>query len=99
MVLYSVFKALGIKVNIRPVLEYDGMYNSVNKDLDIKGKLAVRPHYYLSDYKDTHTSDVRVGRSLHEYSTTEGGGMDEDDNLDEVRSNSLAVTNRFLCIA
>ncbi|KAL4884962.1 hypothetical protein BJY04DRAFT_214846 [Aspergillus karnatakaensis] len=55
LVLYSVFKSLGVEVEVLPVLETGGRYCIDNTDLGIKGKIPIkkdghRPYYLSEDY-------------------------------------------------
>lgn len=100
MVLYSVFKVLGVKFKIRPILEYNGRYQTENKSLKLSGVVrgASSWHYLkeYEDYYDEYDSDdsrstknkrpvgARIGTSFNKYNTTEDGGYDDGDKIDDV---------------
>lgn len=58
MVLYAVFKALGIKVEILPVLEYNRKYQTEIEDLKLSGMVSdVSSSGYLTEDEDYYDDD------------------------------------------
>ncbi|OJJ43939.1 hypothetical protein ASPZODRAFT_72321 [Penicilliopsis zonata CBS 506.65] len=54
LVLYSVFKSLGLQVNVLPVREADGFYHTENPQMDIGGRThPKRDKYAIDEYEDS----------------------------------------------
>ena len=81
MVLYSVFKSLDIKVNVRPILEWKETYGISNPNLGI-GKpsdLDEDGYYY------PRPKGAIIGNNMHRLTTSDMGGDELGVPLDDVR--------------
>lgn len=85
MVLYSVFKALGVNVEIRPVLEYNGRYHAENKDLRISG---VVPSATSSPY-------LEEDEEVYPYNSDESDESDDSRSTEYKRSISARIGMSF----
>ncbi|RJE24073.1 hypothetical protein PHISCL_03609 [Aspergillus sclerotialis] len=94
MVLYPVFKSLGVAVDVRPTLEYDGHYHTTNKHLNLKYTVGGKhTFFYDTGFSRKTSSVVRVGKAFHPYTTSEDGGYELDD-IEKIAEEEFPLTKR-----
>ena len=71
MVLYSIFNEKGIEVDVCPVLEQGGLYNTANPALGIQGKTKAPSNKYIHEGYDDQAHGARIGEDFHAYHATE----------------------------